>query len=226
MVRMTDASSNRVVLDRCMTCGHDKRCHIYYEGACRPGFVCSFGCEKFVPMPHAIPSSIPTYICDICGADMGQLESGVKAHKAHHRFTREHPLGTYDDACRADHAEMYPEQQAQEIPNSTAKTCICEAVEGLAGWFTDPECAIHGRAIPSHVYDERIFDDEVCRASNSHCGRPGCCEGSAGATRNRIAKAILAIEQERERIQYIGILNSNGINYIAALDFALKVLRD
>jgi hypothetical protein len=40
-----------------MTCGHDKSQHIYHEGACRPGFVCSFGCEKFVPMPHAIPNS-------------------------------------------------------------------------------------------------------------------------------------------------------------------------
>lgn len=30
----------------CKTCGHDKTAHIYHEGACRPGFVCS--CEQYV----------------------------------------------------------------------------------------------------------------------------------------------------------------------------------
>jgi hypothetical protein len=28
-------------------CGHDRHAHIYEEGACRPGFVCSAGCNEF-----------------------------------------------------------------------------------------------------------------------------------------------------------------------------------
>lgn len=33
---------------RC-ACGHEKRQHIYEEGACRPGFKCEARCEKYVP---------------------------------------------------------------------------------------------------------------------------------------------------------------------------------
>lgn len=36
-----------IELNPCMTCGHDKRLHIYEEGACRPGFICGDSCEKF-----------------------------------------------------------------------------------------------------------------------------------------------------------------------------------
>lgn len=28
-------------------CGHSKRDHIYEEGACRPGYVCGAGCERY-----------------------------------------------------------------------------------------------------------------------------------------------------------------------------------
>jgi hypothetical protein len=33
-------------------CGHARYKHIYYEGACRPGFVCATACAHFtVPLP-------------------------------------------------------------------------------------------------------------------------------------------------------------------------------
>ena len=41
--------STELLLEPCATCGHDKKHHIYNEGACRPGFVCEKSCERFVP---------------------------------------------------------------------------------------------------------------------------------------------------------------------------------
>lgn len=31
-------------------CGHEKRQHIYEEGACRPGFRCKEACRRFRPV--------------------------------------------------------------------------------------------------------------------------------------------------------------------------------
>lgn len=38
-----DASADEVC-----TCTHRREDHIYWEGACRPGFVCASACTKFV----------------------------------------------------------------------------------------------------------------------------------------------------------------------------------
>lgn len=35
-------------MSACLTCGHSRQSHIYDEGACRPGFVCSSGCQKYL----------------------------------------------------------------------------------------------------------------------------------------------------------------------------------
>lgn len=35
------------VEDPCQHCGHARTAHIYHEGPCRPGFVCSAACERF-----------------------------------------------------------------------------------------------------------------------------------------------------------------------------------
>ena len=50
-------------LEPCLSCGHDKRQHIYGDGACRPGFACPSHCEAFEPMP-APAAAQP----DPCGA--------------------------------------------------------------------------------------------------------------------------------------------------------------
>ena len=40
--------------DKCTTCGHERRQHVYEEGACRPGFVCKERCDRFTePVPAA-----------------------------------------------------------------------------------------------------------------------------------------------------------------------------
>ena len=35
--------------EACAFCGHDRKHHIYHEGACRPGFICEAECGVFVP---------------------------------------------------------------------------------------------------------------------------------------------------------------------------------
>lgn len=35
-------------MSACLTCGHSRQSHIYDEGACRPGFVCSSGCQEYL----------------------------------------------------------------------------------------------------------------------------------------------------------------------------------
>lgn len=43
---MTDQATEN---DRtCVTCGHGKREHLYYEGACYPGFVCEKACQHYL----------------------------------------------------------------------------------------------------------------------------------------------------------------------------------
>lgn len=37
-----------VEANKVCVCGHDKSKHIYYEGACRPGFLCKHECKKFI----------------------------------------------------------------------------------------------------------------------------------------------------------------------------------
>lgn len=48
-------------------CGHTKEQHIYWEGACRPGFVCEMACKKFSPLTEEAPSPGKThYVGDDC----------------------------------------------------------------------------------------------------------------------------------------------------------------
>ena len=35
-------------MSRCVTCGHERRDHIYEEGACRPGFICEKACKRYL----------------------------------------------------------------------------------------------------------------------------------------------------------------------------------
>lgn len=44
--------------EKCATCGHDRRQHIYEEGACRPGFICDAHCEEFKAV-EATPQPLP-----------------------------------------------------------------------------------------------------------------------------------------------------------------------
>lgn len=51
---MTTISTINTGNEKCATCGHERRAHIYDEGACRPGFVCEERCDRFTePVPAA-----------------------------------------------------------------------------------------------------------------------------------------------------------------------------
>lgn len=58
-----------------------------------PVAVHTWQAEEAVGVLPTEPEAVP----DVAGRDVAR------------RFTAEHPLGTYEDACREEHAELYPE---------------------------------------------------------------------------------------------------------------------
>lgn len=77
-------------MSACLTCGHSRQSHIYDEGACRPGFVCSSGCQKYLaPGDEMAGALCPDESC---------------GHRAiwHHdeRGCQYHGNGQYRCACR------------------------------------------------------------------------------------------------------------------------------
>ena len=81
--------------DTCATCGHDCSDHVYYSGACRPGFLCQQECNEFVSMRPDLqfepvelaavrydgePEGRSFYGCDKCSA----VVSDSRVHLAWH----------------------------------------------------------------------------------------------------------------------------------------------
>lgn len=128
----------------------------------------------------------------------------------HASSNRAHP--EWCDCRNCTYDEWRRKFLGHTIPNRGA-ICTCCAAEGLVGWFTDPECPLHGKnAIPNRVH----CYDSACSLPSGHAGphfdkRDGKewenydNESTGRATRNSAAtdvQALRALAEDFRRAEY------------------------